>query len=228
MSPNPRRLLPFLLALALSATALAGGGVWPVGVSVAPDVGVPEGVFGVALGLPWGSYEAVIGIEAGLVANETKLWMIGLQATPGVNRTRDGVLAWQAAGVANFAEDTIGIQTAIAFNQCNDSLSGLQLGAVNFADNLRRGMQIGFFNRAGLLSHPTSPRLQHAIQIGAVNWTEDLSGTQIGLWNRAQNVHGLQFGLVNTADSLIGLQLGLANIVHSSPHPFLPLARLSF
>ena len=211
-----------LLAILLTCATACVEGIWPIGISFAPGLSVPEGVIGLALGLPWGEYEAVAGVEASLAVNNSTSWMAGLQVTPGVNMAEQAVLAWQVAGIANCAEDSLGIQTAIACNLCRDSLGGMQLGCANFASSLRGGLQVGFFNRAG-------PNLdQHGIQFGAVNWSENTTGAQFGLWNRAQETHGLQLGLVNTASTLHGLQLGLLNFVSESTLPCLPLLRVSF
>ncbi|MBR4190642.1 MAG: hypothetical protein IKQ55_11870 [Kiritimatiellae bacterium] len=215
-----------LLAILLTCATARVEGVWPIGISFSPEHHVPEGVIGLALGLPWGEYEAVAGIEASLAVNKTKHWMVGFQMTPGVNMADQTLLAWQAACIANYAEDAFGIQTAIAYNRINDSLSGMQFGAANFAGELKHGLQIGIFNRAG--PPGAFDRVQNGIQFGVVNWSDNISGTQLGLWNRAPDIHGLQLGLVNTATTLHGLQLGLLNFVSESTLPCLPLLRVSF
>lgn len=228
MSPRLRTIvLSFLAVIVACAYATARvEGVGPVGISFTPELHAPEGVIGLALGLPWGEFEAVAGIEASLAVNNANHWMVGLQVTPGVNKAENPVLAWQAAGIANHAEDCLGIQTALAWNRCNDSLSGLQLGSANFAGELWRGLQVGFFNRAG----PPGgfDRIQRGIQFGAVNWSDNISGAQIGLWNRAPDACGLQLGFVNTATSIQGLQIGLLNFSNTSSIPCLPFVRASF
>lgn len=212
-----------LFAVLLTCATARVEGIWPIGISFSPENHVPDSVIGLALGLPWGEYQNVAGIEASLAVNKANYWMVGFQVTPGVNEAKETALAWQAAGIANYAEDSLGIQTAIAYNRINDSLSGMQFGAANFAGELRHGLQIGIFNSAGRLD-----RVQHGSQFGVVNWAGNTSGAQLGLWNRAQETHGLQLGIVNTATTLHGLQLGLLNFVSESPFPCLPLLRFSF
>lgn len=216
----------FLATLSLGVAKSRSESVLPVGFSFAHDTGARDSVAGLALGLPVGDFETVIGIDVGLLANHVHRWMIGLQATMGVNELEQGAFAWQMAGMANIAEDSLGIQTAIGFNRCRDSLSGMQLGSANFVNDLRHGLQIGVYNCSRDFTFP--PRLMHGIQCGVVNQTVDLSGAQIGIWNRAREFHGLQIGLVNTAESLRGIQIGLANFSLECTHPFLPLVRVAF
>lgn len=218
----------FVATLSLCVVMARSEGVWPIGFSFAHDKGTHNSVTGLALGLPVGDFENVIGIEVGLCANYVRNWMVGLQATMGMNTIEKGAFAWQVAGLANIAEDSLGIQTAIGFNRCRDSLSGMQLGIANFVNDLRHGLQIGVYNWARDINSSLPPRIMHGIQFGVVNQTADFSGAQIGFWNQAREVHGIQIGLVNTAESLHGIQIGLANFSPGSPYPFLPLARIAF
>lgn len=179
----------------------------PLGVTVCPGVEFPRDpvVMGLGLGVPWGYFGAVVGIDAGLAGNTVGFLAGGVQATPGVNVSRWVGIAWQVAGCANYAEDCFfGFQTAVGHNQCDHWMNGFQLGAVNDACRI-----------AG-------------VQIGAVNRAKEMSGVQFGVFNQAENASGLQLGIVNKAPALKGVQLGVANFAGEPVMGFLPLARLSF
>ena len=201
------------MAAMLVAVEGCGEAVWaketptPLGVTVCPGVEFPPEpvVMGLGLGVPWGWFCAVIGIDAGLAGNTVGFLAGGVQATPGVNVSRWVGIAWQVAGCANFSEDCLlGIQTAVGYNQCDHRMGGLQLATVNGACRIG-GAQIGIVNRA-----------------------KKMSGVQFGVFNQAENASGLQVGIVNKAPALKGVQLGVANFAGEPVMGFLPLVRFSF
>ena len=136
--------------------------------------------------------------------------------------------------VANQVGDMHGLQVAIG-NQAM-CLGGIQVGLANqigclgppaveahgqavqpIARAPDAGLQIGLMNSVGRMS-PLSPddtpkSLFSGMQIGIVNFADDVEGIQVGaLANEANEVSGLQVSLLwNQARILRGVQIGLVN-----------------
>ena len=172
--------------------------------------GVDEGLFGSAdpvfvlgLGLPWGYFGAVFGASVALAGN-TVCQSSGLMLAPGVNFS-ENVLGFQVAGGMNDSRNSSALQVAVGFNRTTGLLRGAQVGTVNCAGGEACGLQLG-----------------------VVNWAEEMTGVQFGVFNRANDARGLQLGVVNRAGSLRGVQIGLANFAADSTVGFLPLARIGF
>ena len=66
--------------------------------------------------------------------------------------------------------------------------SGLEIGAINFADGEMVGMQTGVFNRAGDM---------HGFQFGIVNCAGHLHGLQLGLLNIVADGHAVVLPFIN-------------------------------
>lgn len=92
------------------------------------------------------------------------------------NQTEGPVQGAQLAGLFNLAEGPFsGIQIAGVCNVCKSDFSGLQIAAVNASQATVSGIQIGAINYAKVL---------RGIQIGAINVIdEDMTGISIGAFN---------------------------------------------
>ncbi len=127
-----------------------------------------------------------LGPQAAGVCNvvDGKMNAIFFQAAGILNYCADDFDGWlfpQVAGIMNYsAGDFYGWQVAGVCNVAGGTLSGFQLGLVNYTEHLK------------------------GLQIGAVNLAGTGGGVQIGLWNSAKSLEGLQIGLcnVNTDSSM--------------------------
>jgi len=167
------------------------------------------------------SEEAVIGVRVNLLT--------------GYNAHMTGL---DVGIVANQVDDMRGLQVAIG-NQAL-SCAGIQVGLANQIGYLgppqpeahvqtvqpakqgaNRGLQIGLMNSVGAtspLSPAETPRSSFSgMQIGVMNFADDVDGVQVGilankagvisglqlslLWNQARVLHGVQIGLINSADN---------------------------
>lgn len=178
---NARKSAPVICDLAPPPLPPAHG-ISPLGIGILPAVGMPSQDWDVALlrlNIFVGRHREVYGLDAGVIGNETVGEFVGVQASGFYNRIGYSEGALQFAGIMNrCAGDFAGLQTAVAANITDGTMSGFQFGLVNRAARLD-GLQIGFFNIA-----------------------ETGSGVQIGVWNSAQSLEGLQIGLGNyNADS---------------------------
>ena len=182
----PQALGPCLaLVLALAALPCVGHALepeeapaTPLQVGVVEDVPLPPAsrVRGVRLNLLSGRTEDVAGVD-----------LLGL-----ASRTRG---------------DETGFQTAL-YSEVGGHLRGVQLS---------------------LLASETDGRAD-GIQLSlASNHATDLRGAQIALFvNGARRARGLQLGLVNWADDLDGVQIGLVNVQRQGWIPFLPFFNLGW
>jgi len=104
-------------------------------------------------------------------------------------------------------------QISFAYNR-GRTVEGLQVGAVNRADEAIQGLQAGFFNLAESASS--------GAQLGLLNFAGDISGLQLGLVNVAGHVKGMQLGLVNVAEDVDGVPIGLVSVTRDGGvHPVL-------
>lgn len=84
------------------------------------------------------------------------------------------VYALEFGGFANMVTyDFGGLQFALAYNGVGDTMSGLQVGGVNYAETIS-GAQVGLYNvtRGG-----------KGFQVGVVNFANAMKGMQIGVFN---------------------------------------------
>ena len=134
----------------------------PFAISFAPGFEAPGedwDVFGIRLNIFAGRHHDVAFLDLGTVANLASGEACGLQV----------------AGIYNQVDSSEGIfQAAFVANYCRNSLSGVQVSAVNVAGTVCGGVQAGVFNRAEALT---------GLQIGVVNYTHQAEGIQIGLLN---------------------------------------------
>lgn len=122
--------------------------------------------------------------------NESRLWLpLGLSIiTPPVqlpspsHTVLGGMINLGYGQVDNLAIADLGV-----INNVTDSMTGVELGAVNFA-GVCAGAQIGAFN----VSSTTI-----GLQIGALNFTDDLHGVQLGVLNFSGSGGAILFPILN-------------------------------
>lgn len=92
----------------------------------------------------------------------------------------------------NYADIYTGAQAAL-FNEVN-TITGAQLGFVNYARVQVTGAQVGFLNL-------NDGNIEGA-QVGFVNHTgKKVTGAQVGLVNHTHELEGVQLGLINWVES---------------------------
>ncbi|MCH7515314.1 MAG: hypothetical protein IH947_15440, partial [Bacteroidetes bacterium] len=127
--------------------------------------------------------------------------LTGSQITAGFNIAQGSVVGFQAAGLGNVAYyDMSGVQIAGLYNVANSSVSGFQLSLVcNFTKGPLFGTQVALINRnVKMVGKNSSSQVKaFSLQLGMVNVSKDMTGTQIGLLNYAKEMGGTQIGLVN-------------------------------
>jgi len=84
------------------------------------------------------------------------------------------LIGGQIALVGNSSGHLKGFQAALLINAAEGACSGLQIGLINFAKELR------------------------GLQVGAFNYAEKTSGLQVGVLNFSSKGKGLQIGLLNS------------------------------
>jgi hypothetical protein len=165
-----------VLAAALFAVpeSDAQGRTVPVQLSLySPAQVFPEDtdVVGLRLNLIRGVNNHVSGIDIGLwnraYGDETAFQLGGLNVV-------DGHYGGIQLGVANLVGETFTGWQGGLFNMTRGESGMLQSGAMNLALSGLRGVQLGF-----------------------VNYAQDISGLQIGVFNACQVMYGVQIGLVN-------------------------------
>ncbi len=130
---------------------------------------------GLRLNFGWGGYKETKGLDLGLFSAGEEHCILGIN-----------VFGHYSENNAHGCE--IGL-----VNVTGDTMTGLQVGLVDYADALYGG------------------------QIGLINISENNSyGCEIGLANvTGGTMFGHQLGLVNYADTLYGVQIGLINIART-------------
>jgi hypothetical protein len=131
----------------------------------------------------------------------------GVQISGIGNSAGGGSQGFHLAGLYNVAGDYMaGMQISTLFNYTNGELSGTQLGLINKS-----------FRMQGKKSTP--PTKARSLQIGLINFSKEMEGTQIGLINFGGELRGKQFGLINFFQRLgtkeytrNGTPVGLINI----------------
>ncbi len=99
----------------------------------------------------------------------------------------------------------MGIKLGLINEELRERYRGLEVGLKNYAIKLR-GIQIGGINFADELSY--------GAQIGPYNHALESRGAQIGFDNRVyRSSHGVQIGVINSAKELRGAQIGFCNLV---------------
>ena len=92
-------------------------------------------------------------------------------------------------------------------NHTSGNFKGVGLGIVNYVEGDTKGLHIGPWNQ-------TVGTMRYA-QLGYVNMSTTVIGTQIGGVNVGESMRGVQFGLVNHSSANSGLQLGVLNIANN-------------
>jgi hypothetical protein len=186
---------------------------------------------GVQLGLV-ASARSFQGVQLGVADNDVKLLMRGLQlglineATtihgrggPSWGGQQGHVEGLQLGVLWNHADIVEGAQLGAVNVSISGSVSGFQIGVLDFAAKLR-GVQIGAIN----VVLDSDPSGLEGLQLGlAINGAVSVEGAQLGPVNIAGSVRGVQVGVFNYATHLRGIQVGAINVALDGPVPFLPV-----
>ena len=123
--------------------------------------------------------------------------VLGLQASPIINITKNHNLGAQLSGLINITENLYGFQGAGLFNIAQQKANGAQMaGLFNISKNVDGSQIAGLFNVAS-----------------------EIDGIQIaGIFNAAKKVNGLQIGLINIAEEHNGVAIGLFNFIKDGAH----------
>lgn len=119
-------------------------------------------------------------------------------------------------------EPVTGVELGPLFAEASD-ITGVQVGGgVAFGDSDIRGVQVG-----GMRAYGTDDVTGIQIGGLRADGAGNVSGLQIaGGLNRAKRVRGVQLGLVNWCDDLSGTQIGLINISKNHKFPFIPFINI--
>jgi len=150
-----KKLLSSLILLGVLVAGARAQDTWPTDIAFVQDwFHRPADVVGLRVGIPYGSNDAITGIDVGFWGQSDYAW------------------AFQVNVVANIVRDTMGgIQVGL-YNEAGN-LTGIQVGLWNRAPTLA-GAQIGIINLADEAD---------GFQIGLINRTELMHGYQFGLVN---------------------------------------------
>ena len=163
------------------------------------------------------------GIQFAGALNYVRGVSAGAQVTAGMNAAFKGASGIHLAGIGNYSgADMIGIQTAVIYNVTHRLVLGTQIGAINMAGVRLSGIQLGAINYAKLVEGKANNASYRTfgLQIGLINYSRTNNGFQFGLINRSRRMRGVQFGLVNLfspspysgANRYNGIPIGLLNI----------------
>lgn len=159
---------------------------------------------------------------AGLV-NYVRNDLTGLQLSLGMNTSGGSTEGLQLAGVGNVTNDhLVGLQIGGLYNVSYKSVGGGQLSLlVNVTRGPMAGVQLGVFNTNNRMYGKRNGMsyVLRSYQLGLVNRSRDMVGTQIGLINFAKEMGGTQIGLINVFSTGVpknairnGVPIGLINI----------------
>ena len=115
-----------------------------------------------------------------------------------------------------------GIRLNLIYSR-NASVTGLDVGFINHTTKgLSQGVQFGFVS---LVDSDFTGLQDNAVSITKGNF----EGLQLGIVNYANQMNGVQFGLVNYAVNMKGLQIGLVNIIRQGgTFPVFPIVNWAF
>jgi len=120
------------------------------------------------------STDSVNGLQLGLFSNMADK-LHGVQLAPLANACATELRGVQLGGISNVAVGIKkGIQLSAVTNVCADNMRGLQIAPYNYADSIS-GVQIGLINFG--IHHP------RGVQIGLFNYSRDTAAHKIGLVN---------------------------------------------
>lgn len=144
-------------------------GTMPFAFAIAPAIEAPSQEWDVAvvrLSLLAGRHRAMYGLDLGILGNITDYEMNGLALGGLFNSVGESTGAVQIALLVNFAAfDFSGCQIAALYSATEGTMTGLQLGAANYAGKLS-GIQFGLYNFAETLN---------GLQIGVINLNKSSS-----------------------------------------------------
>ena len=141
--------------------AISRCGYSPIGLFIVNHVGFPSADTGIK------------GLRLGVLASE--------------NHTVYGLDVNGATGFVTY--DFGGLQFSSIFNRVGDTMSGLQVSCVNYAETLS-GLQFGVYNHA---THGSG------LQLGIVNFANALRGVQLGIFNINESAAWVYLPFVNVA-----------------------------
>ncbi|MDH5398725.1 MAG: hypothetical protein OEX02_11290 [Cyclobacteriaceae bacterium] len=173
------------------------------------------------------------GIQISGIENFVRDDMVGGQLSGVFNIVYGSSLGIQIAGLGNISnKDLTGLQLAGFYNIAVKSVGGIQIaGFINSTNGALAGIQLGMFNKnTVMVGKKTTPPVKYrSLQIGLINKSKLMAGTQIGLINISREMRGTQIGLINffkakppSEGQRSGIPIGLLNI--SSTGGFLRLS----
>ena len=145
------------------------------------------------------------GIQITGIHNDVNKALSGGQIALISNSVGDIAVAFQSAFIFNKARMLTGAQLFAVYNLAVDELDGLQLGVFNRVTNHRSRtyrenrfywMQLGLTNFAW--------RNGDGLQVGVINYAEDIGYSQFGLINISNKIPKYPIGLVNIAKDMDG------------------------
>lgn len=120
------------------------------------------------------STDSIKGLQIGLFSNIADK-IKGIQLSPLANACTTELEGIQLTGISNVAVGVKkGIQLSGITNVCSENMRGLQIAPYNYADSLS-GVQVGLINFG--IHHP------RGVQIGLFNYSRDTAANKIGLIN---------------------------------------------
>lgn len=163
------------------------------------------------------------GIQIAGIVNYVLNHASGIQLSGGFNHVGNDFKGIQLAGIGNSTGGfSVGFHAAGLYNLAKESVAGVQISTLfNYTDGQLSGTQIGLINKARWMKgrHSTPPTRAKSLQIGLINFSREMDGTQIGLINFGGAARGKQIGLFNffqrlgsKEDVRMGTPIGLLNL----------------
>lgn len=150
------------------------------------------------------------GIQLAGLLNYVRTHSSGIQLAGALNVVGGDFNGVQIAGIGNSAANATngyskGLQLAGLYNISRASIAGMQLSSLfNYTDGTLSGTQLGLINKSKAMAgrHTLPPTKGRSFQIGLLNFSKEMDGTQIGLINFGGAALGKQIGLINFFDSM--------------------------
>jgi hypothetical protein len=163
------------------------------------------------------------GIQIAGILNYVLNHSKGIMISGGFNHVGNDFKGFQVAGIGNSTGGfSLGVHLAGFYNLAKESVAGVQISSLfNYTDGQLSGSQIGLINKARRMKgrHSTPPTKAKSLQIGLINFSREMDGTQIGLINFGGAARGKQIGLINffqrlgsKEDVRMGTPIGLLNL----------------
>lgn len=145
------------------------------------------------------------GIQVAGMMNYVRDHAGGIQLAGLLNVVGGDLKGIQIAGIGNSSGNSTltyseGVQLAGLYNVSKRSIGGAQIsGLFNYTDGALSGLQLGLINKAHLMygNHTLPPTSAQSLQVGLLNFSQDMDGIQIGLINFGKRALGTQIGLIN-------------------------------